>query len=259
MIHRQWFDPAGDGAGGAGDPPLVLLHEGLGSISAWGPFPQQLADGTGRRVLAFDRRGYGRSEAHPGPWPARYMHDEAARLPALLAEEGVGDGMVLVGHSDGASIALLYPSQAPARSPRPAGIVSLSAHLFVEPVGVAAIAEVTAGYRSTGLRDRLARHHADADATFDAWSDVWLSDRFRPWVLDDDVRAVTCPVLAIQGAADRYGTRLQLDRLAAAVSGPVDIHELDGVDHWPHREAPAAVVTLIARFLATLPSPKLCE
>lgn len=193
MIHRQWFEPApgaATGPAGSGDTAaLVLLHEGLGSISAWGPFPQQLADGTGRRVLAFDRRGYGRSEAHPGPWPARYMHDEAARLPALLAEEGVGDGLVLVGHSDGASIALLYPSQAAPGSPRPAGIVSLSAHLFVEPVGVAAIAEVTAGYESTGLRDRLARHHADADATFGAWSDVWLSDRFRPWVLDDDVGA----------------------------------------------------------------------
>ncbi len=251
MIHRQWFEPgSGDGSGEAS---LVLLHEGLGSISAWGPFPQQLAAGTGRRVLAYDRRGYGRSQAHAGPWPARYMHDEAARLPALLAEEGVGDGVVLVGHSDGASIALLYPSQAAPGSPRPAGIVSLSAHLFVEPVGVAAIAEVTAGYQATGLRDRLARHHADADATFGAWSEVWLSDRFRPWVLDDDVGAVTCPVLAIQGAADRYGTRLQLDRLAAAVRGPVEVHELDGVDHWPHREAPDTVVPLIRAFLANLP------
>lgn len=251
MIHRQWFEPnpAPPVAGGAA---LVLLHEGLGSISAWGPFPQQLADGTRRRVLAFDRRGYGRSEAHPGPWPARYMHDEAARLPALLAEERVGDGAVLVGHSDGASIALLYPSQAAPGAPRPAGIVSLSAHLFVEPVGVAAIAEVTAGYETTGLRDRLARHHADADATFGAWSDVWQSDRFRPWELDDDVRAVTCPVLAVQGGVDRYGTRLQLDRLAAAVRGPVDVHELDGVDHWPHREASDTVIALIAGFLAKL-------
>ncbi|MEZ5412008.1 MAG: alpha/beta hydrolase [Acidimicrobiales bacterium] len=257
MIHRRWFEPAQPaGQGGEGGPgagaPLVLLHEGLGSISAWGPFPQQLADGTGRQVLAFDRRGYGRSEPHPGPWPASYMHDEAARLPTLLAEEGVGDGLVLIGHSDGASIALLYPSQAPGGSPRPAGIVSLSAHLFVEQVGVAAIAEVTAGYETTGLRDRLARHHADADATFGAWSEVWLSDRFRAWVLDDDVGAVTCPVLAIQGAADRYGTRLQLHRLSAAASGPVEVHELAGVDHWPHREATDAVVTLISSFLAKL-------
>jgi pimeloyl-ACP methyl ester carboxylesterase len=278
MIHRQWFEPrpnhrdadhpgnrtrtgnptgAGTGtgtelAGGVGaTDPIVLLHEGLGSVSAWGPFPAALAAATGRRVLAYDRRGYGRSEPHPGPWPARYLHDEAARLPLLLAEEGVGDGLVLVGHSDGASIALLYPSQAPPGSPRPAGIVSLSAHVLVEEVGVVGIAETTRTYHEL-LRHRLARHHDDADATFAAWSEVWLSDRFRPWTLDDDLRSVTCPVLALQGTDDRYGTDLQLVRIAAAVSAPVECHELAGADHWPHRGAADAVLRLTAQFCGRL-------
>lgn len=263
-IHRQWFDPdpdpdpigppdTGDSAGDgpAGRDPIVLLHEGLGSVSAWGPFPGLLATGTGRRVLAYDRRGYGRSGPHPGPWPARFLHHEAALLPGLLVEEGISDGMILVGHSDGASIALLYPSQARAGSPRPGGIVSMAAHLLVEEIGVAAIAETARTYPEA-LRDRLARHHNDVDATFGGWSDVWLSDRFRPWTIDDEVREVACPVLAIQGAQDRYGTRLHLDRLAAAATGAVEVHELQGVDHWPYREATTTVIDLIDRFCRRL-------
>lgn len=251
-IHRQWFEPDEPSASAAAPGcPIVLLHEGLGSISAWGPFPGALARATGLRVLAYDRRGYGRSAAQPAPWPARYMHREAAWLPFLLAQERIDREMILVGHSDGASIALLYPSQAPVGSPQPRGIVSLSAHLLVEEVGAAAIETMRRTY-TANLASRLARHHDDADATFEAWSEVWVSDRFRSWTLDDEVRAVQCPVLAIQGATDGYGTSIHLDRIVAAASGSVEVHELPGVDHWPHREATVDVLDLITRFCRRL-------
>ena len=173
-----------------------------------------------------------------------------------MAEEGIGatGGLgppILVGHSDGASIALLYPSLAPLSAPHPLGIVAMSAHVLVEEMGAAAIDHLRQTYRE-GLRSRLARHHRNADAVFEAWSEVWVSDRFRPWTLDHELGAVTCPVLAIQGAVDGYGTSIQLERLAAAVAGPVEVHELPGVDHWPHKEATADVLWLITTFCRQL-------
>ncbi|MCP4224048.1 MAG: alpha/beta hydrolase [Actinomycetia bacterium] len=251
MIHRQWFEPGattreGEGEGSSLRLPLVLLHEGLGSISAWGSFPQGLADASGRRVLAYDRAGYGRSGPKPGPWPAEFMHHEAAGLAAVMASESL-DRVVLVGHSDGATISLLYPSQAPAGSTEVAGIVSLSAHVMVEEVNVEAIETLRATYRE-GLDDALAHHHDDADTLFETWSDVWVSDRFRPWTIDEELATVSCPVLAVQGEADGYGTMTQIDRLVAAVSGPTERVGLAGVDHWPHKEARQEVLDLVTRF-----------
>ena len=243
MIHRHWFKPAEDTGTRS---PIVLLHEGLGSISSWGSFPQGLADATGRRVLAYDRAGYGRSGPKPGPWPAEFMHHEAVALAAVMASEEL-DRVILVGHSDGATISLLYPSQAPAGSAEVAGIVSLSAHVMVEGMNVEAIEKLRATYHD-GLAGALARHHDDADALFDAWSDVWVSDRFRPWAIDAELMAVTCPVLAVQGDADGYGTMVQVERLTAAVSGPTEAVELADVDHWPHKEARQEVLDLVTRF-----------
>lgn len=247
-VHRVWVDPAGGSTadGSTGRTAIVLLHEGLGSISSWAGFPQHLADTTGRRVLVFDRLGYGRSAACPAPWPAEFMHEEAKGLALLLADEGV-ERVFAVGHSDGATIALLYASQTDADAPAIEGVVSLSAHVFVEPVGVVAISALRDGYRD-GMDAALARHHADADALFDAWSEVWLSDRFRPWTIDADLAAVRCPVLAVQGAADGYGTDEQVERVAAAVSGPSEVRLLTGVDHWPHKEASDDVVELVRSF-----------
>jgi pimeloyl-ACP methyl ester carboxylesterase len=243
-IHRRWYEPSDRAA--RRPTPLILLHEGLGSISAWGSFPQTLADTTGRRVLAYDRPGYGRSAAEGiGAWPAEFMHHQAALLPELLRDESVSQA-ILVGHSDGATIALLHPSQG-GDTPDVTGIVSLSAHVLVEPVCVEAITEL----RDTvadGLAARLARHHDHPEIVFDRWSEVWVSDRFRSWTIDRELGRVTCPVLAVQGGADRFGTRLQLDRLAAAVAGPTEVHELPGVDHWPHREATMPVLALITDF-----------
>jgi pimeloyl-ACP methyl ester carboxylesterase len=232
----------------------VLLHEGLGSVSSWRDFPQELAGATGRPVLAYDRPGYGRSGPRPGPWPADFLHRGAVELAGLLGEEAL-DRAVLVGHSDGASLALLYPSQAPPGSTAVLGTVSLSAHVFIEPVNVESIHELQRRYAADvdELRTRLTRHHDRADELFDAWSEVWVSDRFRPFDIEAELAAVSCPVLAVQGGADSYGTRLQLDRVAAAVSGPVEVHELPGVDHWPHREATGDVLALIDGFCRRLP------
>jgi pimeloyl-ACP methyl ester carboxylesterase len=242
-VHLSEF---GAGAGS----PIVLLHEGLGSTSAWGSFPALLAQRTRRRVVVYDRRGYGRSGPWPGPWPASFLEDEAAEaLGPLLV--GLGHpAPVLVGHSDGASIALAYPAVRHHDWPEPLGIVSLSAHVLVEDCSVAAITAL-AGQRDE-LVPRLARHHQDAGALFDAWTEVWTSRRFRTWTLDGSLAALRCPVLAVQGADDRYGTRLQLERLAAAAGGPVEVHELSGVDHWPHREATEAVLGLIDSFCRRL-------
>lgn len=248
MIHRHWFGVAG----ASGQVPIVLLHEGLGSISAWGRFPQALADATGRPVLAYDRLGYGRSGPHPGPWPTDFMHNEARLLAHLLSEEGIGRA-ILAGHSDGATIALLYPSQRGPGAASVAGIVSLSAHALVEDVTVEAIRELRRTYPD-GLRPRLRGHHDDADALFAAWSEVWLSHRFRRWTIGDELEAVRCPVIAIQGDNDTYGTGRQLAALVAGVSGTITAHELPGVDHWPHREATDQVLELISAYCGRLPN-----
>ena len=242
-LHRVWHRPNHDHGSRL---PLILLHEGLGSVSAWADFPERLARHAQRDVLVYDRIGYGQSPPMPGPWPADFMHREAKGLARLLAEERVETG-IFVGHSDGATISLLYPSQTGPEAPRPAGIVSLSAHVFVEEVGVAAIEELQSTYRQT-IAAPLSRHHDNADAVFDGWSEVWLSERFRPWTIDDELRAVTCPVLAAQGASDGYGTDEQVERVAAAVGGPSELVLLDGVDHWPHKEAPEQVLTLTKAF-----------
>ncbi len=244
-INRQWFGPPMD-EGRA----IVLLHEGLGSVSAWGGFCQQLTDITGWPVLAYDRAGYGRSAAKPGPWPASFMHDEAKALSELLSAEQI-HAPLLVGHSDGASIALLYPHHISGDQPMPLGIVSLAAHVMVEPVSIDSILALRHAYAKdidTPLKTLLARHHDDIDATFESWSEVWVSERFTDWAIDTELASVACDVLAIQGGDDKYGTRAQLDRLASAVSGCVDIIDIPGCDHWPHREATSLVLAEIVRF-----------
>jgi pimeloyl-ACP methyl ester carboxylesterase len=240
------FVPAAAGVS-HGAAPLVFLHEGLGSVDLWRAFPDAVrARAGGPATLVYSRRGYGRSEPAALPRPVTYMHHEAAVvLPAVLASFEL-DRPVLVGHSDGASIALLYAGAGhPVRA-----LVLIAPHVFVEEVTVAAIAEARDAYATTGLRSSLARHHDDVDATFRGWNDIWLDPAFRSWTIAECLPGVTCPVLLVQSAADPYGTAAQLDAVESGVTGPVRRLLTPTPGHAPHHDDPEATLDAVAAFLA---------
>ena len=230
-------------------PPLVFLHEGLGSLALWRDFPRRVAAACGGpTTLAYSRPGYGLSSPAARPRPVTYMHDEALSvLPTVLAEAAI-ERPVLVGHSDGASIALVYAGAGHAVT----ALVLLAPHVFVEDRTIAGIEAATRAYDAGPLRARLARHHADVDATFRGWSDVWLSAPFRAWDITDSLPAITAPILLIQQAGDPYGTIAQLDAIEAGVSAPVTRLVLPGTGHSPHETAPDQVAARIATFLSGL-------
>jgi pimeloyl-ACP methyl ester carboxylesterase len=226
---------------------LVLLHEGLGSVGLWRDFPGALAAATGRRVVAYSRFGHGRSDPPPAPRTPAFFHSEALEvLPELLAAVGAPEPL-LVGHSDGGSIALIHASRHPV-----AGLALLAPHVVVEDVTVDAIRETRGEFEEGALRERMARHHDDPDAAFHGWCDVWLDPAFRAWSLEDDAALVRAPALLVQGADDPYGSLQQLDRIEARVRGPVRRLVVPG-GHSPHLEQPQAVVEAIAAFAADLP------
>jgi pimeloyl-ACP methyl ester carboxylesterase len=226
--------------------PLVLLHEGLGSVGLWRAFPQQLSEATGRRTIAFSRFGHGRSHPPPSPRTRRFFHEEALDvLPEVLAQLAAADP-ILVGHSDGGSIALIHAGHRPAT-----GLVLIAAHVFVEAVSLAAIAEARRAFTEGDLRERLARHHDDPDAAFHGWCDVWLDPPFASWDLGPDASGITAPTLIIQGRDDPYGTLDQVDRITGSVQGPSTTLVLAG-GHSPHLERAADVVQAITEFVAPL-------
>jgi pimeloyl-ACP methyl ester carboxylesterase len=227
-------------------PPLVLLHEGLGSVGLWRDFPAALHAATGRRVIAFSRFGHGRSEPPPRPRTPAFFHEEALEvLPAVL-EQVNAQRPLLVGHSDGGSIALIHAGHHPV-----AGLALLAPHVVVEQITVDAIRAAREDYAGGDLRDRMARHHDDPDAAFFGWADVWLDPEFRMWSLEPDAERVDAPMLLIQGADDPYGTLEQLDRIEERVRGPVARLVVPG-GHSPHLEQPATVVAAVAAFSAQL-------
>jgi pimeloyl-ACP methyl ester carboxylesterase len=232
--------------GDDGRRALVLLHEGLGSVGLWRAFPRALADATGRRVLAFSRFGHGRSEPPAAPRTPAFFHEEAREvLPALLEQLGAPEP-ILVGHSDGASIALIHAAEQPVTA-----LALLAPHVVVEDITVAAIRDTRTRYEDGGLRARMARHHDDPDAAFHGWCDVWLDPAFRAWTLEPEAERVAVPALLIQGADDPYGTLDQLDRIEARVRGPVRRVVVRG-GHSPHLEAPDQVLAALADFTAGL-------
>ena len=234
---------------GRGDaPPVVMLHEGLGSVAMWKDFPHRVAHAVGRDVVAYSRRGYGRSSPARLPHAVRYMHDEALDvLPKLLDALRI-ERPVLLGHSDGGSIALIHAGA----SGRPvAGIALMAPHVFVEDLSVASIAQAKAAWTTTDLRSRLARHHDDVDAAFTGWNDVWLDPAFRDWTIEDETRRVRCPVLAIQGEDDEYGTMAQVERIAE-LAPDVEVVRLADCRHSPHRDQPEAVLEALVRFVDRL-------
>jgi len=240
-IEAAWHGPPPDKA-----PTLVLLHEGLGCVEMWRDFPQALAERTGRGVLVYSRRGYGASGVRPLPWHVTYMHDEAFDvLPHVLDQAGIRD-CILVGHSDGASIATIYAGGR--QDFRVHGLVLMAPHFFVEDVSIASIAAAKEAYEHGDLRARLLRYHDHVEVAFRGWNDAWLNPNFRDWRIDDAVAHVRVPMLIIQGADDQYGTAAQV-RLAEDESYcPVEALILGDCRHAPQFDQPEATLSAIADF-----------
>jgi pimeloyl-ACP methyl ester carboxylesterase len=233
-------------------PALVFLHEGLGSIDLWRTFPADVRGDAGSPTsLVYSRHGHGRSAVVHERRPVEYLHHEAdVVLPELLGVLEV-ERPVLVGHSDGASIALLYAGSG--RSV--AGLVLLAPHVFVEDRSIAGIAAAREAFEQGDLAGRLARYHCDAESTFRGWNDVWLSAEFRRWNIEDRLAAIASPILLVQGGDDQYGSLAQLDAIEQAVSGPHQRVVLPGVGHSPHLEAPAETRRAVVTFLRRLRDP----
>ena len=251
-IEHAWIAPDRQAA-----PLLVFLHEGLGSLAMWKDFPARLCAAVGARGLVYSRPGYGRStpRAAEEAWGLDFMHRQAHEvLPALLAALGVDaerDRPWLFGHSDGGSIALLYVARFPQAV---AGAVVLAPHILVEDLSVASIAKAREAYETSGLRERLSKYHDDPDSAFWGWNRIWLHPPFRDWSIEDEIAAITCPLLAVQGLDDEYGTLEQIRGIARRVP-QTRLLELPDCGHSPQRDQPDAVIAatqqLIAGHLAT--------
>jgi pimeloyl-ACP methyl ester carboxylesterase len=239
--------------GPAGAPLIVFLHEGLGSVSMWRDFPARLCAAGAYRGLVFSRPGYGTSTPRPRDvaWHADFMHRQAEDvLPPLFAALDVDvadDPPWLFGHSDGGSIALIHAALFPSRV---AGLIVVAPHLDVEQFGIDSIAEARVAYLETDLRDKLARHHADVDSAFWGWNDVWLSEPFSHFDIRALLPRIICPVLAIQGCDDRYGTMAHIDGIAAVLPDTA-LLKLEGCGHSPHRDQPDTVIDATVHFVDT--------
>jgi pimeloyl-ACP methyl ester carboxylesterase len=231
-------------AGAAGT--LVFLHEGLGSVALWRDFPRKVATRLRAPAILYSRFGYGASDGLTAKRTARFMHDEALTvLPVLLDRLGI-DRPILVGHSDGASIALIHAAAAgrPVRA-----LACLAPHAFVEPVCLESIARIRQSYFDTDLKQRLAKYHAHVDDAFLGWADTWLDPQFASWSIEDLLGRIDQPLLLVQGRDDEYGTLAQLDCIEAGVRGPTHRLVLDRCGHSPHRDQETAVADAIVAFV----------
>lgn len=241
-IAYEWI-----GERAPGKPVLVFLHEGLGSIRQWRDFPAQVAAATGCPALVYDRYGYGQSDVLREPRrTVRFMHDEALiALKDFLSFLEI-QNPILIGHSDGASIALIHAGAGhPVR-----GVVAMAPHVFIEPVCLDSIRNARKSFESTDLASKLARYHRDARKTFYGWADVWLDPEFEGWdIREDYLPRIRQPVLAIQGHDDEYGTIKQLDEIAARVKGPCELLKLEACGHTPFRDQPEKTLLAVANFV----------
>jgi len=228
-------------------PTLVLLHEGLGCVGLWNDFPEKLSAATGAGVFVYSRAGYGKSSPVKLPRPLSYMHDEASEtLPRLLDAVGFRRGL-LIGHSDGASIAAIYAGSH--QDHRVGGLVLIAPHFFTEDPGIASIAEAKRVYETGDLRGRLSRWHADVDNAFWGWNDAWLDPDFRKWDITEFLAYIRVPVLIVQGADDQYGTARQIEVAQEQCYCPVEIALLPGARHSPQREAPEPTLKAVSEFV----------
>jgi pimeloyl-ACP methyl ester carboxylesterase len=257
-VHGRSLEVQRISALGAHLPELVFLHEGLGSVSHWKDFPARVAATTGCGVTVYSRYGSGNSDLLTEPRAVTYMHDEGLRvLPDLLTQLHI-DNPILIGHSDGASIALIFAgAQAGAHDARTndhlrglvRGLVLLAPHVFVEDLSVASIAAAKTSFETTKLPEKLGRHHRDATRTFWGWNNIWLNPDFRAWNIEEYLPRITCPILAIQGLDDQYGTMAQVQAIARQSGSPVEILPLAECRHSPQRDQPDAVLAAIAKFV----------
>ena len=239
-LEYQWVgNPAST------QPPIVFLHEGLGSLAMWKDFPKRLCDNLGMRGLVFSRYGYGRSTPKPPDerWPVSFMHAQAHEVLPLLFDALSIRRPWLFGHSDGGSIALLHASRFDV-----AGLVVVAPHLFVEDVSITSIQEARDAYETTDLKQRLARYHADPDSAFRGWNDIWLDPAFRHWNIEADLATITAPVLAVQGADDEYGTLAQIEGIALALP-KTRLCVIPECGHSPHRDQPDMLIRHTADFV----------
>lgn len=240
-LETAWWGPPPTDA-----PTIVLLHEGLGSVGLWRDFPVALQAATGCGVFAYSRFGYGRSATTPLPRPLSYMHDEARTVLGCVLDAAAIRRCILVGHSDGGSIAAIYAGEHD--DPRIAGLATIAAHFIVEDICVTSIAGITSAYDTGDLRARLARHHDDVDAAFRGWSGAWLDPAFRAWDITPQVAGIRVPTLLLQGADDPYGTVEQLRVAERHARCPLEVALIPGAKHSPHVETPRATCDAVAAF-----------
>jgi pimeloyl-ACP methyl ester carboxylesterase len=251
-LNYEWVGPAAPGrddpeATALGKPVLVFLHEGLGSIRQWRDFPDKLARQVGCTALVYDRYGYGQSDVLEEPRrTVRFMHDEALKvLPELLRSLEI-DNPVLVGHSDGASIALIHAGA----GFRARAVVAMAPHVFIEDICIRSIVAAARTFETSDLPQRLGRYHRNVSKTFYGWADVWRDPEFGGWdIREDYLPAIRCPVLAIQGHDDEYGTMAQLDEIGRRVAGPCELLKLERCGHTPFRDQPERTLEAAAAFL----------
>lgn len=252
-LHYEWAGPEPTDAA-----TLVFLHEGLGSVSMWRDFPHALAEATGCGMLNYSRWGHGGSAPIAEARGVEYMHNEALNsLPEVLSTLGVRRP-ILVGHSDGGSIALIYAGSGAAQGagPAPVALILEAAHVFVEDISVDSIAKTKFAFETTELPQKLGRHHDDPVGMFRAWNDIWLHPDFRHWNIEDYLPMVACPVLAIQGENDEYGTGKQVDAIAAKSGGPTEVLIPAGCGHSPHRDRREEVLAAMTDFVLRMTGQK---
>jgi pimeloyl-ACP methyl ester carboxylesterase len=234
------------GPGPEAAPTIVMLHEGLGSAALWGDFPDRLQAATGAGVFIYSRSGYGASTSVTLPRPLDYMHFEALEvLPRLLEQIGFRRGLLL-GHSDGASIAAIYAGAH--QDHRVQGVAMIAPHFIVEDISVESIADIKQAYETTDLKSKLGRWHKDVDNAFYGWNGAWLDPEFRNWDISEYLAYIRVPVAIVQGRDDRYGTMRQIEIAQEECYCPVDVTVIPDAGHQPHREAPKATLDAVAEF-----------